>query len=95
MLKKEAISVSAFLQAVRYAKGIQRYISHFRNKKFLINFELILIGRSIDCDLIYLPDLIPRCFGFEVSIFTYNYEIDGINFERKHHYYLIEENFSR
>ncbi len=93
-LKQEKISMSAFLQAVRYAKGISSYL----HKRFrFINSPLIritLIGKDIDTssDFIYLPEILDS-EKFSILFLTYSYEFNGINFKEHSNYSLINEGF--
>ena len=64
-LKKENISVSAFIQAVGYAKGIMRWMEqHPKNLEIIsssnYNINIILIGKNIDkkSEFLYLADLL-------------------------------------
>lgn len=100
-LKKDKIGISAFLQAIRYCKGIKQYLE----KRGIFNFKLniTLIGKETDNqgDFIYLTDLFENsnsnmlCFGFIDSIKFYNYKygIDGLFFEEQSGYKLIDEGF--
>lgn len=80
-LKKETIGISAFLQAVGYARGIQRYLE-YRGFKYNIYINIVLIGKHIDTKstFCYLPDII-NVDKFELSNYTYFYSIDGVYFE--------------
>jgi hypothetical protein len=64
-LKKENISVSAFLQAVGYVKGIMRWMEqHPKNIEIIstsnYDINIVLIGKSIDkkSEFLYLADLL-------------------------------------
>lgn len=64
-LKKENISVSAFLQAIGYAKGIMRWMEQHPKKIKCLNIEnydinIVLIGKNIDksSEFIFLNDLL-------------------------------------
>lgn len=89
-IKKDNISLSAFMQLVRYKKGIQSYLNK-RDTDFFIRFEYTLIGRDIDrsSDLVYLPDLVPS-----LGIYTFDYDFDGIKFQRHNNYVLTDEGFN-
>lgn len=79
-LKKEKIGISALLQAVRYARGIQRYLKQ-RDKHHLFKLSICLIGNDIDesGSFIYLPSLLDtQCFG--LSFYTYTIDINGLKF---------------
>lgn len=82
-LKKDKIGISAFLQAVRYAKGI----SHYLSKRNITNkISIVLIGRTIDVsDFIYLTDMLPTGF---LTCYTYCYDVDGIKFNKECNYVL-------
>jgi len=100
-LKKDKIGISAFLQAIRYCKGIKQYLE----KRRIFNFKLniTLIGKETDSngDFIYLTDLFENdssntlSFGFIDSIRFYNYKygIDGLLFDEQRDYKLIDEGF--
>lgn len=106
-LKKDAIGIAAFLQAVRYVKGIKRYIEHrglFSDCN--VSYEIVLVGRTIDASgaFIYLPDIVNGSFDFFVenfheekslylSYYTYDYKIDGLKFKSHYNYMLTEEGF--
>ena len=88
-LKKDKISMSAFLQAVRYAKGIKRFLVK-RGFEFEIRLNIHLIGKTIDnkSDFIYLSEL------FDSVLFsTYDYDIDGIIINDVGNYSLTKEGF--
>lgn len=88
-LKKDKISMSSFLQAVRYTKGIMRFFES-REKHISIDISITLIGREIDnrSDFIYIPDIF-----IDVSLVTYSYGVDGIRFEHHNGYKLTDEGF--
>lgn len=98
-LKKDKAGISAFLQGLRYCKGIDSYIRDFRNKDIDIIYEIVIIGREIDIasDYIYLTDFlngnICYCYDFGVSNYSYSYNIDGLKFHLEEGYKLINENF--
>lgn len=101
-LKKDLIDVNSFLQAVRYCKGISKYIER-RNEgkkykhRIFYNMKIVLVGSQIDKGpFIFLPDLIET---YEQGIgkigslefYTYDYDLDGIIFnEHKQYSYLNE-----
>lgn len=93
-LKNESISISAFLQAIRYLKGIKSYLGkrNFDIRDF--HFIITLIGRKIDTnsDMIFLPDII-QSEKISVEIYTYSYDIDGITFNEECFYKLQNEGF--
>ena len=68
-LKKDNISVSAFLQAVGYAKGVIRYMEgHPKDTQVNsienYNINIVLIGKNIDknSEFVYLADLLTNHF---------------------------------
>lgn len=87
-LKKDTIGVSTFMQAIRYAKGIDSWLR--KNKQIEFDLSITLIGRTIDMnsDLIYLADVFEN-----VELYTYEYEFDGIRFKQYKRYSLINEGF--
>lgn len=102
-LKKDKISISSFLQALNYLKGIQRYLD---KKGSLENYDykIRLIGK--DCDkhssFIYLSDIIntdeydeglDRPSRFYVEKYVYTYGIEGILFKDVCGYSLTNEGF--
>jgi len=96
-LKKNEISVNTFLQAVRYLKGIQRYLE-FREKHFEVRYDIILIGDNIESssDFLYLTDLIESYgynTGFNLKFYTYGMDINGLNFTKECGYKLTTEGF--
>jgi hypothetical protein len=104
-LKQKKISISAFLQALNYAKGIRRYLE--KNKESasnFFNFRIVLIGSEIDLNssVIYLNDffklkdkeyLINDDFETIVELYTYKYDFDGIFFKEENNYSLVKELF--
>lgn len=101
--KKDTINVSAFLQAVRYLKGIQRYLEK-RNKNHLYDYEICLVGKSIDLNssFSYLTDIVSSNIGetpmhfdsrFSLSVYTYSYDIDGLMFTQEYNYKQSSEGF--
>jgi hypothetical protein len=104
-LKQEKISVSAFFQAIRYVKGILRYLEKCKNdSKHHYNYNIVLIGRSIcfDSSACYLSDIFPAGHGdidafshysVSISLYTYEYDVDGIKFKEVSGYKLTNEGF--
>ena len=102
-LKQNKISVSAFLQAVRYARGIQRFLSIRKpNLSYCFDFNIILIGSEIDLQssICYLPELfvsesIERNLydaqRTSVELYTYSYEFTGLKFIQHNQYKLKHE----
>lgn len=95
-LKKDKAGISAFFQAIRYAKGVKRYFTLRGFDNFII--EIVLIAPKIDTtsDYIFLTDLVSSDeFGFicKVSNYSVNYGFDGVIFRREYDYSVVEENF--
>ena len=100
-LKQDKVGVSAFLQAIRYARGVQRYLE----KRNFTNYKLsiILIGNDIDTGgaICFLPDLIGCHTEYETSYitslkyYTYEYKFDGVYFNEASGYKLNDEGFKR
>lgn len=97
-LKKEKIGISAFLQSLKYAKGVKAYMEeHKPNIDFTI--DIVLCAKNIDLsgEFVYITDLIHsyQNFGFinNIDFYTFEYLIDGINFIRHSDYNLIHKGF--
>jgi hypothetical protein len=101
--KKDAINISAFLQAIRYLKGVKQFLKK-RNLEESYNYKIVLIGRSLDLSssFSYLPDLISNDIydmtiheisRFNLEFYTYSYGLDGLNFTQEYGYKLINEGF--
>ena len=101
--KKDAINISAFLQAIRYLKGIKQYLIR-RNLEEYYNYKIVLIGRSLDLNssFSYLPDLISNDIydmtihnysRFNLEFYTYSYGLEGLNFTQEFGYKLMNEGF--
>ena len=98
-LKQNIIDEKTLMQSIRYAKGIKRYLSTYREfTKYFIN--IVLIGEDVkkDGSLIFVPDLIPSVEFCEESInsinyFEYFYDFDGIKFNNILGYSLTNEGF--
>lgn len=97
-LKKDSLSISAFLQAIRYAKGITRFLEKNKNWEisFQFNINITLIGKeiSLESDMVYLPDLLYKDVNsVSVNMFTYTHNINGFEFKEVSCYKLINEGF--
>ena len=90
-LKKDKIGISAFLQAVGYVKGIERYFEK-HHPKIIIKTNIILIGKTIDDsgNFCYIADILNN-----VTCYTYSYDIDGLKFKSESGYKLILENLKK
>lgn len=89
-LKKEKIGISAYLQAVKYVRGIQQYLA-LRHKSFNVFYEIVLIGRKLDDSgsFCFLPNVVDN-----LSLITYEYGIDGLVFQKNYGYRLINNCFN-
>lgn len=92
--KKEKINISAFLQAVSYAKGIKRYMIKHRSCDCRAEIRIVLIGKRMDnnSSFSYIKDILPSNSRF-LRNYTYSYGVRGINFNEESDYCLIEEGF--
>lgn len=103
-LKKQNISISSFLQALNYLKGIKRYLEK-RNKAHLFNYSIVVIGKKIDLNssFCYLPEFINHSNDIDLDLwdnpkfsyraYTYYYDIDGVRFQREENYSQDSEGF--
>jgi len=88
-LKQHQVNMATLLQAVRYAKGVERYIYGFRKKKISAKCNIILIGKSIAMDeFAYMPEAFNNLF-----IYTYTMDVNGFQFSQQRKYKLIDEGF--
>lgn len=97
-LKKEKAGISAFLQALRYCKGIKTYLDK-RKPNINVFFKIVLVAKEIDTDsdYIFLTDFInyeleDGCL-FSVENYSFKYDIDGITFKSHSEYNLIDKGF--
>ena len=88
-LKKEKVGISAFLQCYGYIKGLKDWF-RINKPNIKVKFNSVLIGREIDKSgsFCYLPDLIH-----DFEIYTYSYNIDGLNFQKENGYSLTLKGF--
>lgn len=99
-LKKENVSVSTFLQALRYCKGIKSYIEDkYLDMPFKLN--IVLCAKKVDThsSFIFLADLInkeiqiPDGLLNSIEVYSFEYLIDGINFINHSGYDLTNKGF--
>jgi hypothetical protein len=92
-LKKENVSIGAFLQAIGYAKGITNYLEK-RGKKRFYELDIVLIGKKIDTsgNFCFIPDILSCSLG-TLNFYTYEYAIDGIFFINHQGYQYKNEGF--
>lgn len=93
-LKKDTINIESLIQASRYIKGIDRYIRRKRQKDIEIEYGITLIGANLDLNssFVHLTDVIADS-GFNLKIYTYQYEFDGIRFNTQSDFCLTNEGF--
>lgn len=95
-LKKEKAGISAFLQAIRYCKGISSYL----NKRGVqYKLDITIIGEKIDTDsdYIFICDLVQNnCMYMINNIYNYSYEycFDGVFFKRHSGYDFVNRGFN-
>lgn len=88
-LKLKDINVSAFLQAVGYVRGIQKYIDT-KYPNWCVDYRIALVGKNLDLEgnFSFLPNIFPN-----VALYTYDYGFDGIVFKRHENYVLTNAGF--
>jgi hypothetical protein len=101
-LKQNEINGSTFFQALRYLQGVKSYFEK-KGIENNYNYEIILIGRKIkDCDeFVYLPNFLNEEMEgnldfrpwLRVKLFTYDYDLNGIQFKDCTGYQLRNEGF--
>lgn len=97
-LKKEQIGISAFLQSLKYAKGISEYLKK-RQKSKLFTIDIVLIGKRIDTSgsFCMIPNIlsVKNEYGYDSQIYfyTYEYSVDGLWFEEHNFYDLSNKGF--
>lgn len=95
-LKKDQVGISAFLQSIRYLRGIKTYLEK-RGKEHLFSISIVLIGDKIDTQgsFCFIPDLLltnTEDMGI-ISFYTYKYCVDGIRFTEQSGYDLRDKGF--
>lgn len=96
-LKKDVVNIFAFMQAIRYCRGISRYLN-VRGKNINVLFNIYLIGNEIDLnsELAYITDLINSKESNSINsvyLYTYEYELDGLRFKEQSDFRLTNEGF--
>lgn len=104
-LKRNKLDTIAFIQALRYVRGIKSYIEK-KDFKFKVFYKISLVGKEIDNinnDFVYLTDLVGdkedileystdgllNCIDF----FTYSLDINGLSFNKHSDFKLRKEGF--
>lgn len=101
-LKKDKIGISAFLQAIGYAKGIQEYLDEYKPElEYTLN--ITLIGSSIDTSgtFCFIPSLFSHSRQYEcnssfisnINCYSYQYKLDGMYFKSEDDYNLTDKGF--
>ena len=96
-LKKEKAGISAFLQAVRYAKGIKSYLNLRGVNAFKIQLTIIAPTIDIQSDYVFLSDLISGngySFITRVNNYSVKYMFNGIQFNLEKNYSLTNHGFN-
>lgn len=96
-LKKNIIGIDAFLQSIKYARGVKLYLEQRKNR-IKYEIDIMLIGKSIELEtpFVYITDILPKCKNSNIDflkIYTYSYSISGIKFNRESNYLLTESGF--
>jgi hypothetical protein len=95
--KKDKIGVSAFMQALGYAKGISSYLNKRYNYRFNFSLRIVLIGRNIDLNsnFVFLPEMLLSVGSDKAFLecFTCSYGIDGVEFTSHFEYTKPNEGF--
>lgn len=101
-LKQNKIGSSAFLQAVRYLKGIDSYLSKRGFNTELYDYGIVLIGSTLENGTAFsyltdfmVHDICDEAFAprLHLDVYTYKYDFDGISFVREDGYKLVDEGF--
>lgn len=90
-IKKDEINSATFYQAIRYAKGVSRYIEE-KLTGTICNIGITLIGKTVDQkgEFVYLADIFSN-----VGLYTYKLDFKrGILFNREYGYYAKNESFN-
>lgn len=95
-LKKDCIGISAFLQALSYARGIKLYLEKKR-RIYHFSIKIVLIGKTIDTkgSFCFIPDLFQSTPPFlhdgqitDINFYTFKYGIEGISFKEENNYLM-------
>ena len=99
-LKKEKVGIAAFLQAVKYCRGIKTFLE---KKKPNIAFRphIVLIAKQVDqqSDFVYLTDLLNHKYSDDLNVinsvenYSFNYDINGISFIKHQENDLVLKGF--
>jgi hypothetical protein len=80
-LKKEKIGIASFLQSIQYVKGVITYLES-KNVSHLFDINIKLIGKELDTQgsFCFITDLLNVKGCGTIEFYTYDFKIDGINF---------------
>jgi len=90
-LKKDQITSKTLSQALRYFKGVSEYINSVVVDKYELldyDIDLVLIGSRIESDMYYAGD-----FFDNLTIYKYEYNLNGLYFKKLNNYSLVENGF--
>ena len=99
-LKKEKVGISAFLQSLRYCKGIKSYLQKYK-PNIVFELNVVLIAKEVDLsgDFIFITDLFdveysntPEVIN-SVKFYSFDFDINGITFKNHYGYDLTDKGF--
>lgn len=92
-LKRDKISIGAFLQLIRYTRGVLSYLEIKKLRKWF-TIRIVLIGKTIDLSgsFCYLPDILSSN-DCQIDFYSYEYGINGMYFQEHKNYILKQEGF--
>lgn len=84
-LKQDKINISTYTQCARYIVGVRKLLSQFNLKNTQVIIKGIIIGKEIeeDGDFVWLIQMQNN-----IEAFTYDYEVNGISFDRVGDYFM-------
>ena len=93
-LKKEKIGIASFLQSIQYVKGVIAYLE-FKKVSHLFDLNIKLIGKEIDTQgsFCFITDLLNVQGCGRIDFYTYDFQIDGINFINESGFDLKNQGF--
>jgi hypothetical protein len=93
-LKKEKIGIASFLQSIQYVKGVIGYLES-KNVSHLFDINIKLIGKELDTQgsFCFITDLLNVKGCGTIEFYTYDFKIDGINFNLESGYDFKNKGF--
>ena len=90
-LKRDDISISSFMQALRYLDGIKHYLRK-RRFGYTVKFTIKLCGSSIsdNRELNLMTKYIDVYPFIDIDFYTYRFAVDGIFFDKIETLYGLE-----